>query len=70
MDDLAEQLARRDRYRRKLAKRMTPEERMRAFEVMEAESWEILRSNPEGYARFMRRNFKARAIRVRDWDAK
>ena len=70
MDDLVEQLARRDRYRRELAKRMTPGERMAAFEALEEHAWEVLRSNPAGYAWFMRRNFKARAIRVKDWDAK
>jgi hypothetical protein len=69
MDDLAEQLARRDRYRRKLAWAKTPEQRMREMAEMQERAWAVLRSNPAGYAWFMRRNFKARAVRARNVDA-
>ena len=64
MDDLAEQVAIRDSFRRKLALRQTPAERMAAMARLQEATWEILRRSPEGYARFLRRNFKARAIPV------
>jgi hypothetical protein len=69
MDDLTEQLSRRDRLRRKLAWAKTPEQRMREMAQMQARAWAVLRSNPKGYAWFMKRNYKARAIDVRDADA-
>jgi hypothetical protein len=69
MDDIAEQFARRDRYRRKLSWAKTPEQRV-------AEMWQHLRSadeelrgNPAGYAHLLRRNYKKRAIRVPPTDA-
>jgi hypothetical protein len=70
MDDTADQLAGRDRYRRKLNWAKTPEERV-------AEMWRylksadaVLRSNPAGYAHFLRRNYRKRAIRVPPTDAR
>jgi hypothetical protein len=66
MDDIAEQLARRDSYRRKLALLKTPAERMRDFAELQRRSRAILESNPEGYAHFIRRNFKARAIKFEE----
>jgi len=65
MDDLEPQLARRDRYRRKLALLKTPEERMRDMARLQERMWAILRSSPEGYAHFMRRNYMKRAIQHR-----
>jgi hypothetical protein len=62
MDDLAHQLAVRDRFRQKLAARMTPEQRMRAMARLQEAMWETFRRSPDGYAHFLRRNFKARAI--------
>jgi hypothetical protein len=62
MDDIAEQLAIRDRYRRKLALLKTPEERMRDMAKLQERAWAILKNNPQGYAHFLRRNYKARAI--------
>jgi hypothetical protein len=68
MDDISEQLAIRDRFRRKLALRKTPQERMRDMaRLQEAAKAEMLRS-PEGYAHFLRRNFRARSIS--GWDHK
>src|ERR1700719_2159512 len=61
MDDISEQLAIRDSYRRKLAKLKTPAERMPDFFEMQQRMWTILESSPEGYARFLRRNYKNRA---------
>ncbi|HEY8749444.1 MAG TPA: hypothetical protein VIM11_15775 [Tepidisphaeraceae bacterium] len=63
-DDIASQLAIRDSYRRKLAMLKTPAERMRDMERLQAEMWARLRSSPEGYAHFLRRNYKTRAIPV------
>jgi hypothetical protein len=66
MDDLAEQLARRDSFRRKLALRKTPQERMRDMAKLQETMWATLRRSPEGYAYFLRRNFKARAVLMRN----
>jgi hypothetical protein len=65
---LAQQLARRDRLRRKLALAKTPAQRMRDMEKLQNQMFATLRSSPAGYAHFLRRNFKARAIPVRDAD--
>ena len=62
MDDIAEQLARRDRVRRHYWQSLTFEQRLDAMSRHQARAWAILRSNPEGYAHFIRRNMKARAI--------
>jgi hypothetical protein len=64
MDDLTEQLARRDRLRRKLALLKTPEQRMADFARLQQRMWTTLLSNPQGYAHFLRRNFKARAVKA------
>ncbi len=68
-DDLSEQLARRDRLRKHLAAQATPSERLRDMARLQQRSWDLLRMNPEGYAHFIRRNFKARVIPVQDPDA-
>ncbi|HZL34111.1 MAG TPA: hypothetical protein VFC78_02300 [Tepidisphaeraceae bacterium] len=68
MDDIPEQLARRDRLRKYVAARKTPAECVRAMDLLQETSWRLLRQNPAGYAHFLRRNFKARAIQVRDAD--
>jgi len=64
MDDLSEQLARRDRFLKHLASQATPSERLRDMARLQETSWEMLRRSPEGYVRFLRRNFKTRAIRA------
>ena len=69
MEDISQQLAARDRMRRRLALQATPEERVRDMMRLSQETWDLLRRSPEGYANFLRRNFKARAIVVRDADA-
>jgi hypothetical protein len=66
MEDVSEEFARRDRVRRYLAQKKTPEQRMEEMARRQAQAWEILRNSPEGYARFLRRNFRARAIQVSD----
>jgi hypothetical protein len=64
MDDLATKLAMRDRYLRKLALAKSPEERMRDMAALQARMWATMRSSPAGYAHFLRRNFKARAVKI------
>ena len=51
-------------YRRKLAWRKTPQQRMREMELLQERMWATLRGSPQGYQHFLRRNFKARAIRL------
>ena len=53
-----------------LAEQATPEERLRDLARLQEATWAILRSSPAGYAHFLRRNFKARAIEVRDPNAR
>jgi hypothetical protein len=69
MDDIPRQLAARDRMRRRLALQATPAERVRDMMRLSQATWDLLRQSPEGYAHFLRRNFKARAIVVRDANA-
>jgi hypothetical protein len=68
MDDIREQLAIRDRFRRKLALRKTPEERLRDMARLQERMWGTMKSSPDGYLHFLRRNFKARAIDVNKLD--
>ena len=70
MDDLAKQLALRDRLRRKLALQKSHSHRMRDMAELQERMWATLRRSPEGYAHFLRRNFQARAIAVRDDDVR
>ena len=62
MEDIAGQLALRDSFRGKLAKLKTHEERMADLERLQERSRAILLANPQAYAWFLRRNFKARSI--------
>lgn len=66
MEDISEQLARRDHFRRMISWQKTPEQRMAEMARMQQAAWEMLRRSPEGYAHFLRRNFKARAIGARN----
>ena len=50
--------------RKRLAAQMTPEERLRRMAELQAQSWELLQQNPEGLARFWRRNLRERAARL------
>jgi hypothetical protein len=69
-DELTDQLAVRDRFRRKLARLQSPAERVRSMARIQKNMWATLRSSPEGYAHFLRRNFKARAIDIGNPDAR
>ena len=64
MEDLAEQLALRDRFMRRRWEGQTWEERLAAVDRFQSAAWEALRLSPDGYAHFIRRNYKARAT---DW---
>jgi len=61
-DEIAAQLAARDRLRRKLPLRKTPAQRMADMAGLQEAMWATLRRTPDGYRHFLRRNFKARAI--------
>ncbi|HET6252305.1 MAG TPA: hypothetical protein VFE47_31755 [Tepidisphaeraceae bacterium] len=65
MDDIAEQFAIRDSFRRKMALRKTPEQRMTEMAERQRLTSERGGMLPEGYANFLRRNFRKRAIDVR-----
>jgi hypothetical protein len=64
MENLQEQLALRDRMRRHLSAQKSPSQRLHEMAWRQRLAWNLLRRSPEGYARFLRRNFKARAIDV------
>lgn len=68
-DDLAEQLAARDRIRKAMFLRLSYEERLEEMGRLQRATWDLLRANPEGYAHFLRRNFKARAVDAAPGDA-
>lgn len=41
---------------------MSPDKRIQAMMDLQQKAWDLLRSSPQGYAHFLRRNFKARAM--------
>lgn len=63
-DEIARQFAIRDNFRRKLADRETYSERTRKMALLQEATWKALQTSPTGWAHFLRRNFKARAIDV------
>ncbi len=63
MEDESEQLARRDRLMREMARAMTPEQRIARGREMQEEAMRQLQANPEAMDRFMRRNLRQRAVR-------
>jgi hypothetical protein len=67
--EIAEQLAIRDRFRRKMAARETYSQRMAKMAELQEATWKVLQASPTGWAHFLRRNFKARAIDVQHLDA-
>jgi GAF domain-containing protein len=64
MEQLTEQLAVRDRMRKRLAAQSTPAERLEQMLRLQRLAWDLLRQSPKGYAHFLRRNLKARATAV------
>jgi len=65
-DEISKELAKRDRYRRKLTLLKTPAERMADMARLQESAMALLRANPAGYAHFLRRNHKARAVSYRE----
>ena len=65
MDDIAEKLAIRDSFLRKMAAKQTPDERMREMRRMQQAAWERLQRIPEAWELYKRRQLKKRAIDVR-----
>lgn len=65
--DLATELARRDRYLRELARRMSPQERLARADQMYQDAMATLRSNPEAYRRYLARQYHARRDRGPDY---
>ena len=68
MDDLQNQLEKRDRRRRHLQSLKTPEQRLEEMSALQA-TWDLLRASPAGYAQFLRLNFKKRSIATGSVDA-
>lgn len=68
-EEIARQFAIRDRWVRRIAAQATPEERVEAMMQLQQRTWTMLSQSPEAYARFLRRNFKARSVPVREADA-
>lgn len=66
MQDEAEQLALRDRWMRRMAAGMLPEERVARARAMHEWALRQLQSNPEAFERFYRRNLRQRAVRVHE----
>ena len=65
MDDIAQQLAARDSFLRKMSAQQTPDELMRDMWQMQQASWERLKRIPEAWELYKRQQFKQRAIDVR-----
>lgn len=55
-------MAARDRYRRRLHRQLSPDERLRRMAELTEAAFAILRQNPQGWDRFYRRNLRKRAI--------
>jgi hypothetical protein len=68
-EEIAEQFARRDRMRKKMAARESYSQRMQKMADLQEATWKALRASPTGWAHFLHRNFKARAIDVAKSDA-
>lgn len=62
MEDIAEQLAIRDRFRRRVAQQRTPEERMELMLRLQHQARQLLNAGSEAHAQFLRRNMKKRSI--------
>ncbi len=61
MASLEEQLEIRRRMMRRMQWEMTPEQRLERFDALIRSAFAVLKQNPEGYARFIRRNYRKRA---------
>jgi hypothetical protein len=59
----------RDRHLRSHALSLTPSERLAAMRAVLVSSWATLQRHPEGMAHWLRRNYRARAVRGPSADA-
>jgi hypothetical protein len=57
-------LTARDRHLRSRALALTPSERLAAMRAILASSWAALERHPQGMAHWLRRNYRARALRA------
>jgi hypothetical protein len=62
MEDLATQLSARNHLMRHMARLLTPEQRIARCRQMHEWGMRQLRNNPDGWARFIRRNLRKRAV--------
>ena len=53
-----------DRFRRRRLREMTPQQRQRMGERLIQDAMELLKSSPDGYEAFLRRNFRKRRDRM------
>ena len=60
--EIAEQLGRRDRFRNRLWALQTWDERLAALDRHQSAAAAAMRLSAEGYARYLRRNYRARSI--------
>jgi hypothetical protein len=63
-EEISRQFALRDRMRKKLAAQETYSQRMEKMARLQEATWRALQASPAGWAHFLRRNFKARAIDI------
>jgi hypothetical protein len=63
VEDIAEQLAKRDRFLKHRQMQMTPEQRMEEMQRRQEQA-RATPMSPEGYRKFLARNYKQRAIDV------
>jgi hypothetical protein len=62
MEDIAGQLALRDRFLKHRWQELPPIQRLKEIDELQQRSWHILKMSPQGYARFLKRNFKKRSF--------
>lgn len=69
--DISQMLELRRRHMREQQRLETLEQRWQRFAELQAASFKLLRSSPEGYENFLRRNHKSRRVEVIDgvWHA-
>ena len=60
--EIAEQIARRDRFRRQRWMSLTPAQRVAEMIQLQERGWALLQANPIAYQRWFRHNVSARAV--------
>jgi dipeptidase len=66
MTDITQMLKRREELQRRKDLQASPEEQMEQLAAIQSATLELLRSSPEGYQHFLRRNYKSRRAEVID----